>query len=550
MRRVGATTAGAMILTLACQALCGQPASGSAQPRGRPAAGDAFRFVVIGDTRTPGGKWATVKPPEVSPAFLKLIEQINLTSPDLIVNVGDLVMGHRDRASLIRQWEAFDKALLGCDPPMYLVAGNHEVRNEMDAEIYRRRYGPLWYAFDHKGAHFIVLCSEVPTETGRIGPEQLKWLADDLTANAHRGPTYVFVHQPFWTYGGPTPAVASRARKEGLYQLWMDSVHPLLVRHKVDVVFGGHWHSYLSQNIDGVRYVVTGGGGAELRDFKVPPEVLGRFHHYLTVAVRDGRTHVGVARLDGVVPQDVVTPASIREGNKTRFTYDTMQTDFGAFEGKMLPRPGVKDGSGHIWVEPKGGNPGTFIMVNMYHVFYDAAAGELHRAGAAAIAKRLTLPGNPKDILDVEFRADYANWRTDRTPESSVWLMVVPADSWDHAGGYVGPGDYELSQPAPALYVQQFTTEVEPGWFPDAEVMPRHPTRAPPKGGAYPIEWAAAKADRDRLLAALLAHAGQKVAFVVQVRNDVANTSVWGHLDNIVVNVKTQRDQWVRMLTE
>ena len=51
-------------------------------PAGSATAGKAFSFVVMGDSRTPGGPWATVEVPEVSPIFTDLLKQVNLTSPD------------------------------------------------------------------------------------------------------------------------------------------------------------------------------------------------------------------------------------------------------------------------------------------------------------------------------------------------------------------------------------------------------------------------------------------------------------------------------------
>jgi 3',5'-cyclic AMP phosphodiesterase CpdA len=518
------------------------------QPRGKPAEGESFSFVVIGDSRTPGGPWATVKVPEVSPVFTQLIEQINLTSPDLVAITGDLIWGHCDRDMAIRQWEAFDQALDRLVPPCYLVVGNHDIWNDWSAELYTRRYGPMWYSFNHKGAHFIVLNTEVPNKSGSIGPEQLEWLADDLATHADYKFKYVFLHQPLWAYGGETPDIVPRTRMDGLYQLWMSQVHPLLKQYGVDVVFGGHWHQYLAQKIDGLRYVTTGGGGGELGGNQFPPELLGRFYHYLIVTVRNGKTHILVAKLDGIMPDDVITPETLKAAAATRFSYSELRTDFGTFEGKMLLAPGAVDGAGHIWVEPEGGNPLSFVNANMYTVSYDPAAEQFHRRGAAAVGRRIMLPAEPADILDVSFSVDHANWRTDRTGVSKVWLMVVPASSWDHAGGYTGPGDYDLSQPDPAIYVEEFATPVAPDEFPSLEIMSDLPMHQEPRGGTFPIAWSKARADRDRLLSALRAHAGQAVVFVVQVRGDWANTRVWGHLDNLAVEVVVRDGNWPRIL--
>jgi len=532
-----------LVLLIWTAPLMAAGSGGPLQPRGGPAAGESFAFVVMGHSPTHGSP-ATVKAPGPSPVFTRLIKQINRTSPDLVVNTGDMIRGHCDRDMAIREWTAFDQALNGLVPPCYLVVGDRDIWNDWSADLYTRRYGPAWYSFNHKGAHFIVLTTEEPDKAERIGPEQLEWLANDLAAHTDYKPTYVFLHQPLWAYGGETPDDVSGTRKDGLYEDWMRRVHPLLKQYRVDVVFGGHWHQYLAQNIDGLRYVTTGGG--ELGD--APPEVLGRFNHYLIVTVRNGKTDILVAKLDGIGPEDLITSATFQTAAATRFTYNELRTDFGTFEGKMLLAPGAVDGAGHMWVESDGGNPLSFVNVNMYTVYHDPAAEQFHRRGAAAVGRRIELPADPADILDAEFRVDYANWRTDRVPESKVWLMVVPAAAWDHAGGYTGPGDYDLSQPDPPVYVEAFTTPIGPETFPSPAIMPALPNHQEPRGGTFPIAWSEARADGDRLLSALRAHSGQTVVFVVQVRGDWANTRVWGHLDNIVVEVVVKDGNWPKIL--
>ena len=558
MAMKGTINVAMVVLALAAVAV-GEAASQARQPRGKALNGEPFRFVVLGDSRTPGGKyqtvppgrWPRVKSPEVSPVFVDVIKQINLTPPDLVVNTGDLVWGHCPRELLIREWDAFDKAIAGFDAGMYMVVGNHDIWDEMSERVYTERYGPMWYSFNHKGAHFVVLCTEVPNKAGRIGPKQLAWLREDLRKHASSKPKYVFLHQPLWAYGGQTPDVVPRTREDGAYQLWMETVHPILKSHKVDAVFGGHWHQYLAQEIDGIRYVTTGGGGGELGGYEVPPEALGRFYHYLIVTVRDGKTRIAVVKLDGIQREDVITPEGIRAANRKRFTFDEMRTDFGTVEGKMLKAPDSWGGVGNMWLEPKGGNPGFFIDINMYFAHRSPKdAKEYRDKGAAAIGRRITLPENPKDIVGVDFSVDYANWRTDRTLENNVWLMVVPAASWDHADGDSGRGDYNLAEPDPALYVQRFTTKVRPEEFLDEEKMERRPRRNQPRGGTYPIKWARAEADREALLPALKARAGEQVVFVVQVRNDWGNNAMYGHIDNIVAEVTVQSEGWRKILTK
>ncbi|HCN10402.1 MAG TPA: hypothetical protein DIT01_20935 [Lentisphaeria bacterium] len=285
------------------------------QPRGKAITDDAYTFVVLGDSRTPGGRYATVQVPTVSPVFEKQIQLINRLSPDLVVDTGDLIWGHCDPDMTTREWDAFDAAIDGFNAPFYMVVGNHDIWDGPSRETYIRRYGPEYYSFDHKGAHFIVLSTEVAGHSPRIAGAQLEWLERDLAAAAARTPKYVFLHQPLWAYGGKTPGFVERRRDDAAHDSWMQSVHPLLKKYGVHVVFGGHWHMYLAQVIDGIRYVTTGGGGAEMDG----PNSLawrGRFYHFLIVTVRHGQTHIGVATMDGIGPGDWITPATWRTAGK------------------------------------------------------------------------------------------------------------------------------------------------------------------------------------------------------------------------------------------
>jgi hypothetical protein len=45
-----------------------------------------------------------------------------------------------------------------------------------------------------------------------------------------------------------------------------DRYVPILVRHHVDLLFAGHDHLYQRGEAGGLRYIVTGGGGAGLYD--------------------------------------------------------------------------------------------------------------------------------------------------------------------------------------------------------------------------------------------------------------------------------------------
>jgi hypothetical protein len=57
------------------------------------------------------------------------------------------------------------------------------------------------------------------------------------------------------------------------------------VKYKVTAVFSGHEHMYIRKNVDGVNYIITGGGGAPL----YAKDEDGGFHHFVHMTVDGNR---------------------------------------------------------------------------------------------------------------------------------------------------------------------------------------------------------------------------------------------------------------------
>ena len=246
-----------------------------------------FTFVVVGDTRT-GIK-----------IFRKEIKEINLLSPDMVIDVGDMIPGYStDKSKIESMWNQFDKTVAHFEEPLVMVAGNHDIWSPLSRKIYERRYGRTYFSFDYKGAHFIVLDSETLDENGapinRISDEQIDWLKKDLSSHHNARAIFVFLHKPLWQdfHVG-----------KGASQHWFNQVHPLFVKYKVSAVFAGHVHRYTKYPpIDGVHYYITGGGGAGLSC--KPKE--GGFYHYCIVRVIGKKWKMAVVKPGCIVPDDIV----------------------------------------------------------------------------------------------------------------------------------------------------------------------------------------------------------------------------------------------------
>lgn len=176
---------------------------------------------------------------------------------DLVLHTGDIAYERGTFGQFERNYFQIYRTLIA-SVPLIPVSGNHEY-NSPDAVPYREVFalpengGPdateRWFSYDWGNVHFVGL------DTERVGPEQSAWLDRDLQANAGRW-TVVYLHRPPYSSGqhGGAENVAA-------------AFVPVLRRHHVPIVFTGHDHDYeRTLPIDGVTYIITGGGGKSLRE--------------------------------------------------------------------------------------------------------------------------------------------------------------------------------------------------------------------------------------------------------------------------------------------
>ena len=224
-----------------------------------------FEFVVIGDTR-PRFESQDFR------LFEGLIGKINALKPARVINLGDLIYGYGP-PSKEKQWDKYQQVIRAIEPPYYQVPGNHDTHSKEARRIYGRRFGSFYQSFDYQDWHFVLLDNTEHQRWGYLGPAQLAWLKADLQATRARG-VFVFLHFPVWEPERITPEY---------YTFWEQTLQPLFRNSRVRAVFAGHYHAYgPTREFDGIRYFITGGGGAELRpEYKKS----GGEHHFLRVKV-------------------------------------------------------------------------------------------------------------------------------------------------------------------------------------------------------------------------------------------------------------------------
>ena len=233
-----------------------------------------FEFVVIGDTR-PRFKSESFR------AFETLIPRINASKPAFVINLGDLIYGYGLRRKE-KQWDRYEEVIKAFESPYRQLPGNHDIFSKDAREMYARRFGRFYESFDYGDCHFVLLNNCEEGRWGCLGTTQLDWLKQDLRSTSAQS-VFVFLHFPVWEPERVAPKY---------HAFWRDTLHPLFRASRVKAVFGGHAHCYgPTREFDGIRYFVTGGGGAELLpDYRRA----GGGHHFVKARFTDGRFDVRV----------------------------------------------------------------------------------------------------------------------------------------------------------------------------------------------------------------------------------------------------------------
>ena len=229
--------------------------------------------------RLEGGQWI----------HEQIVREVKNGQAKFILNSGDLVWwgSQADKPSDNPYWKLFHKTVFdrlpapdrdmrdqGLEGRYYISAGNHETWADSSMEgmlttfPYLKKYGVsptnLIYKFDFDGVRFIFLWTgrydyrQPGAWVGTRPPyeDQMKqltvWLDEAKIAGIHK--VFISFHNPVYSrmgFGGinenenPRAMISSYAKDLDI------------------VVFNGHVHTTQIFQVDGVKYLLTGGGGAE-----------------------------------------------------------------------------------------------------------------------------------------------------------------------------------------------------------------------------------------------------------------------------------------------
>jgi hypothetical protein len=181
---------------------------------------------------------------------------------------------------------------------MFGAVGNHELLDPAGVG-YVRYFAPassgdtLYWTFRWSNARFFLLNG---SDTWSSGPEAL-WLRNELErADSEAGLVWriVVIHFGPWAAGphGNNPQLAA------------GNIPALFKQHKVDLILSGHDHIYERGDTDGMRYVVSGGGGAPLYKIAGPLPSTRKAestYHYVEFKVTPAEVALVAKRIDGSI---------------------------------------------------------------------------------------------------------------------------------------------------------------------------------------------------------------------------------------------------------
>ncbi len=220
---------------------------------------------------------------------------------DFILNAGDMC----DNGKNFNQWAYALNTYqdLFANSSMFFTSGNHEDGSNAMLNYFNYTLPtgtdnkPLqkdnlkdgvFYSFNYANAHFVVLNTNDANSSG-LGEVQLNWLTNDL-ANSTAKWKFVLMHKSLYSGGShSTDAEVVAMRKQ---------LVPLFKQYGVNIVFGGHDHTYTSTYLldgngnitdksksgnvqytsgDGVLYITLGTMGTKFYNYKENPDVTPKF---------------------------------------------------------------------------------------------------------------------------------------------------------------------------------------------------------------------------------------------------------------------------------
>lgn len=254
------------------------------------------RFAVVADTGT-----GDIRQYKVGRALARYHAQKPF---DTVLLAGDNIYTNGEFSKIKEVFAIPYQDLLNRGVKFYACLGNHDVRSDNGTQQVAypqfNMQGKRYYTHGKGDVQFFVTeTNEIVNVNSPDRAKQLAWLDRSLSASKAKW-KIVYGHHPIYS--------------AGVYDnnpVMQRDVAPILVKHKVKLWLNGHDHNYQrSIPIDGVTYLVCGGGGAHL--YPVFPQSWTAFaqqvHSFGVVEIYADRILItGVNSKSEIIDRGVVT---------------------------------------------------------------------------------------------------------------------------------------------------------------------------------------------------------------------------------------------------
>jgi acid phosphatase len=234
----------ALLILVALVDRAGAGLAGPAQPP-PPIQASSLRWLAIADSGSGDANQRAVADQMV---------KVQLRRPvDLVLMAGDNIYPDGNLNRVEATFQRPYRALLEAKVPFHAVLGNHDIRTANgNPQVAYKPFGMKgrYYTLRRGDVAFFMLDTNGNADWQR----QLSWLRTSLATST--APWKVVVgHHPIYSSGlyGNDPGLKAK-------------LSALMRQHGVQLYINGHEHNYeRSKPIDGITYLVVGGGGASLR---------------------------------------------------------------------------------------------------------------------------------------------------------------------------------------------------------------------------------------------------------------------------------------------
>jgi Calcineurin-like phosphoesterase len=245
---------------------------------------DEVRFAFAGDS----GAWAD---PTAEAIFAGIVRQVGVIDPAFFANLGDFA-----GPGTVERHERYLELVAPLSLPNICVVGNHDLDDPGGRAAWAQIHGPMNYDFACGHTRFVAIHAATrvgrhdgggpPEDVEGPGTDDLEFLETAL-AGATEPNRVVLMHMPPRHGGHYAP------HENWGFGRHEANFHDILRRHGVKLVCCAHGLVFDEHLHDGVRYVMSGGGGTGLcshrrgicREGEGTPEDRGALFHCTEVAI-------------------------------------------------------------------------------------------------------------------------------------------------------------------------------------------------------------------------------------------------------------------------